>query len=203
MSERTRTTVDVSHLPHVVFGHRSNSWWATLGFMTIEGMTLAVGVASYFYLRKNFPEWPPPRTPEPDLLVPAINAIVFLVSLWPALWIDRAAKAKDIGGLRRAFIVASMFNLVMLALRTLEFYALNIRWDDNAYGSVTWLILGFHASLLLVNFLECVVFTILFFVGPVEEKHFVDASDVAFYWYYLVASWIALFAVVFLGPSLF
>ena len=50
--------LDVSTLPTTVFGHRSHMWWGTLGFMLIEGTTLLVCVASYFYLRLNFTTWP-------------------------------------------------------------------------------------------------------------------------------------------------
>src|SRR3954468_17537915 len=44
---------DVSERPTVVFGSRSLMWWATLGFMVIEGWTLALLVASYLYFRQN------------------------------------------------------------------------------------------------------------------------------------------------------
>ena len=43
-------------------------WWGTLGFMVIEGWTLALLAAMYFYIRQNFLTWPPLRTPLPSLL---------------------------------------------------------------------------------------------------------------------------------------
>ena len=39
--------------------------------------------------------------------------------------------------------------------------------------------------------------------GPVERKHFVDTSVNAVYWYFVVGSWVVLYAVVFLSPRLF
>jgi heme/copper-type cytochrome/quinol oxidase subunit 3 len=38
------------------------------------------------------------------------------------------------------------------------------------------------------------------FVGPVEEKHYTDATVMAVYWYFIVISWIALYAIVFVAP---
>ena len=43
-------------------------WWGTVGFMTIEGWTIALLVAAYLYLRQNYEAWPPLRTPNPSLL---------------------------------------------------------------------------------------------------------------------------------------
>jgi cytochrome c oxidase subunit I+III len=42
----------------------------------------------------------------------------------------------------------------------------------------------------------------IMFSDRVEEKHFADAEDISFYWYFLVGVWIPLYALVFLGPRL-
>ena len=84
--------IDVSDLPKTMFGHRHPVWWATAAFILVEGTTLAVGVFSYFYLRRNFTEWPPPRTPQPALLLPTINLIIILATIAPMVMADRAAK---------------------------------------------------------------------------------------------------------------
>ena len=43
-SWRTPRELDVTGLPEVVFGHRALAWWATIGFMAIEGTTLLVSI---------------------------------------------------------------------------------------------------------------------------------------------------------------
>ena len=88
----------VRDLPTVTFGHRSLMWWGTLGFMTIEGWTLALIAAMYFYIRQNFQTWPPLRTPLPSLLIPSINLALMVVSIVPAVIYDRAARRLDLGG---------------------------------------------------------------------------------------------------------
>ena len=40
-----RPAGNVADLPTVTFGHRSLMWWGTLGFMVIEGWTIALLVA--------------------------------------------------------------------------------------------------------------------------------------------------------------
>src|ERR1041385_8654861 len=64
---QVRRAIDVSELPNVTFGPRSLMWWGTLGFMTIEGWTVAILLVSYIYLRQSVVSWPPERTPTPSL----------------------------------------------------------------------------------------------------------------------------------------
>src|SRR5205823_10611003 len=54
-----RPAGNLAELPSVTFGHRSLMWWGTLGFMVIEGWTVALLVAAYLYLRPNYQSWPP------------------------------------------------------------------------------------------------------------------------------------------------
>ena len=201
MSAPTRA-LDVSKLPTTVFDHRSHMWWGTLGFMVIEGTTLFVCIASYFYLRLNFTSWPPEHTLRPDLFWPTIHVIVLLASAVPVTLADRAARRLDLQGLRRWFVVASLFAVSFLFLRWQDFLALNVRWDANAYGSIAWVATGFHGTILLLQVIETLIFTGFLFTDSFEEKHFSDATDSAFYWYFFVGSWVPLYLTIYLSPRL-
>jgi cytochrome c oxidase subunit 3 len=195
-----RATLDVSHLPTVVFGHKSVSWWGTLGFMAIEGTTLAVALASYVYLRKNFESWPPAPTPLPDLLIPTLNTLLLLAVIAPMAWVDHAAKRLDRGRVRTGLLVATAMTLVSVVLRYFEFQALNTRWDSHAYGSAAWVVLGLHATLLVVDLVESAVIAAIFFTNKLEKKHFADASDAAFYQYFLSLGNVVVYLVIFWSP---
>ena len=194
--------LDVSRLPTTVFGHRSHMWWGTLGFMLIEGTTLLVCVASYFYLRLNFTSWPPERTLRPSLVWPTVHVVVLLVSCIPVALGDRAARRLDLPALQRWFVVASAFAVSFLFLRWQDFLALNVRWDANAYGSIAWMTAGFHGTILLLQVVETLVFTLFIFTNDFEEKHFSDAVDSCFYWFFFVGSWIPLYLTLYLSPRL-
>ena len=200
MSAARVVEVDVRRLPTTTFGPRSHMWWGTLGFMLIEGTTLVAAVASYFYLRLNFPTWPPEHTLRPSLLWPTVHAALMLASLVPMGLADRAAKRFDLQGLRRWLTVASGFIIAFLYLRWQDLLALNVRWDTNAYASIAWATVGLHGTILLLQAIETVIFTVFMYGSSIEEKHFSDASDSAFYWYFLVGSWVPLYVVVYLSP---
>ncbi len=198
-----RPAHDVSELPTVVFGHRSLMWWATLGFMVIEGWTLAIIVAAYFYLRQNYEAWPPLRTPYPSLLIPTINLIVMLVSIVPSYMADRCAKRLDAERTRRWLIPSAALGVVILILRWFELWSLNIRWDTNAYGSAVWTIVGFHFSLVLLDVVDTIGLLLFWYIRKMPVKTFSDTSDNSFYWYFTVGIWIPIYLIVYAGPRIF
>jgi len=197
---RAREALDVSELPTTVFGHRDVMWWGTTFFALIEGFTLVLCAATYLYLRKNFVSWPPERTPVPSLLLPTVSLLVLGASLYPAWWTKRQAYRLDLPAVRRGLVVSSVVGFVALLLRFAEFYALNTRWDAHAYGSIAWLTIGMHVALHLIDVGDTIGLAVLSRTGPWEEKHFVNTTDNSNYWYFMVLSWIPLYALLFLGP---
>jgi len=198
--KRYRISGDVSELPTVVFGSRGSLWWGTLAFMLIEGTEIAVCVASYLYVRKNFHDWPPPPTPLPSLLIPTIGVITMLLSIVMMYRVDKAAKALDKPAVQRGLVIMSLFGIALVALRFYDFGALNTHWDTDAYGSTAWATVGFHSSLLFLEVVETMVFTALALVGPWEAKHFSDTEDNALYWYFMCGIWIPVYVLLFIMP---
>ena len=196
-------TGDVSSLPSVTFGPRSIMWWGTVGFMVIEGWTTAILIAAFLYLRQNYESWPPLRTPHPSLLIPTINLVVMLVSLIPARFVELAAKRLDEDAVKRWLVVTSLTSFPILVIRWFELWALNTRWDTTAYGSAVWTIVGFHASLLLLDIGDTIGLAVFFFVKKMPVKAFSDTVDNSFYWYFTVGIWIPIYLIVYVGPRIF
>lgn len=194
--------VDATRLPTTVFNHRSLAWWGTLGFMVIEGTTLFIAVVAYFYLSRNFPTWPPEHTARPSVLWPTVQVLLLLASLIPTRLAERAAYRIDLPKLRQWFLVILLFEVAAVFIRWQEFLSLNVRWDSNAYGSAAWTLVGLHSTLLLADLFETAVLTAILFSQRLQDRHFSDATDVTFYWYFLVATWIPLYVIVYLSPRL-
>jgi heme/copper-type cytochrome/quinol oxidase subunit 3 len=191
---------DVADLPTVTFGHRSLMWWGTLGFMVIEGWTLALITAMYFYLRQNFETWPPLNTRLPSVAIPTINLGVMIVSIAPAYLASRAARRLDIGGVKVWLLVSSLISPVIPVLRWYELWALNVRWDSNAYGTAAWTIVVTHATLLLLDVADTIGLTLFFWLKRLPVKTFSDVTDNSFYWYFMVLIWVPLYVIVYLAP---
>lgn len=199
--EPTPAALDVSQLPTYAFGPASPMWWGTIGMIVVEGMLFALTIMSYFYLRSQAPEWPLRAAP-PDLMWGTLNTVLMLLSGIPNAWTKRQAERFDQRRVRNGLWLCTLIGLVLLAVRVAEFATLNVRWDDNAYGSVVWLLMGLHTSHLITDTYNTGVLAVLFSGGPLECKRYVDASENAGYWYFVLISWVAVYAVVFWGARL-
>jgi cytochrome c oxidase subunit 3 len=201
MSE-ARRVLDASGLPTVVFGHRSLLWWGTIGFMVIEGFTLLLMAASYFYLRTNELDWPPGRTPNPSLLIPTINTILLLLVMVPMHAAGKAAKRMDRMAVGRALLVATLMTIPVNVLRWWELLALGARWDAHAYASAAWGLVVLHSTLIIVDVFETGTFAVMFLAGKARRKHYPDACDAAAYQYFLSGIWVPVYFIVYWMPRL-
>jgi cytochrome c oxidase subunit III len=195
-------TLDVGMLPPGGFGSRSLMWWGTMGIVLIEGTAFALAIAAYFYLRTRYAAWPPDNIAPPDLLWGTVNTLVLIASGMPNELAKRASEHVDLTRVRLWLLVCLLFGLAFNIVRIFEFRHLNVWWDNDAYGSVVWLLLGLHTVHIVTDFLDTAVLTALMIVGPVEEKRFVDVEENAAYWYFVVLTWLPIYGVIYWAPRL-
>src|SRR3954470_7849599 len=201
MKERPAATLDVSHLAPGAFGHRSILWWGTMGMILIEGMAFALMIAAYFYLRMRNSTWPA-NVPPPDLKWGTLNMAVLLVSAIPNELAKKAGERVDLPAVRLWLVVCLAFGVAFNVIPGFEFATLHVLWNTNAYGSVVWMLLGLHTVHIATDVLDTGVLTALMFVGPIEEKRFVDVAENAVYWYFVVLAWLPVYAVIYIAPRL-
>jgi len=193
--------LDVRDMPSYGFGTRSVMYWGTLGVIVIEGTVFAMTLVSYFYLRAQAQSWPLGAQP-PELAAATFNTLILLASLIPNHWTQRAAKAHDLARVRIGMLICIAFALVFLIVRIFEFRGLNAGWDENAYGSLNWLLLGLHTVHLLTDFLDTIVLAVLMFRGPLEGRRFVDVYENAMYWDFVVIAWIPIYLTIYWAPRI-
>ena len=195
-------TLDVGSLAPGAFGSRSLMWWGTMGIVLIEGTVFALAIASYFYFRTRMTVWPPDGVAAPDLFWGSVNTVVLLASLIPNELAKRAGEHVNLRGVRLWMVVCLVFGIGFNAIRVYEFRHLNVLWDHDAYGSIVWLLLGLHTTHIITDFLDTAVLAVLMFVGPIEEKRFIDVEENAAYWYFVVLAWLPIYWVIYWAPRL-
>lgn len=198
---KQRFVQDVSDLPTYGFGPRMTMWWGTLGFAALEGTGFALAAGTYLYLVWLNPQWPLADKP-PDLFWSGLLTLIFLASLWPNHLANRNAKRQDLRRVRRDLVIMSLIGIALAVVRFFEFGTLNILWDQNAYGSVVWLLLGLHTAHLLTDLGDTLVLTVLMFTRHGHSKRFSDVEDNAFYWDFVVFSWLPIYALIYWVPRM-
>jgi heme/copper-type cytochrome/quinol oxidase subunit 3 len=196
----TRTAIDVSPLPTFAFGKRSVLWWATLGMIAIEGTAFALLMAAYIYLKWRVPHWPPGVAP-PRLFWGTATTILIVVSGLPNELARRAAKRLDVNRTRWWVFVSVVLAAAVAVTRAFEFTTLNVWWDTNAYGSVVWTLLGVHTTHVLTDTIDTAVL-LLFLFGPLDANRFVDVEENGMYYYFVIISWLPIYALLYFAPRL-
>ncbi len=198
-----RPTLDVRHLPSVEFDARSTLWWGNLLGLMIETAMFGILIAIYVTVAMNTDPFPPIRSDRlpvirdsaPDLTVPIIGLILLIVSLVPGI-------ALDVRKIKIWLALTLTFNIAIFFVRYYEFDSLHFKWNDNAYGSITWMLLGMHLLHIIVLGIEDIYLLVWTLAKGVDEKHALDLTVTAVYWYWIVGMWVLLFPIIYLTPRL-
>lgn len=196
-----RRTLDVSRLPTVAFGARSTLWLGFAGVIVVEGMMILLTIVAYFYLGMLTQDWPPGRIP-PPLAAGVVNTGLFVTSVVPAMWLKRAARLGDLARVRALLLVLSAAAVATMVASGWVFASLDTRWDDNAYGSVIWMLLGTHAVVLIAAALVLWVLTVYMFWGMAEGQRFMNVYESGDYWLLAVFLWLPTWFVIYVAPRL-
>jgi cytochrome c oxidase subunit III len=197
-----RPVIPVGHLTNLVSGSRAPLWWGMVMLLVIESMVFGTLITSYFYLRMGAPEWPPPGISPPDLPLPTFNSLVLLASSGFMYYGDMAIKKGNNRGLLFGVAGAVALAIVFLVLKAVEYAAVPYRWDEHAYGSIIWSIIGFHSAHVASVALKGAVVFILAYRGYFNAERHLGVEVNGLYWHFVVLVWVPLFAVLYIAPRL-
>jgi cytochrome c oxidase subunit III len=199
---RDAAVIDVSHLPNLVSGSRGTLWWSFVLLLAIEATVFATLISAYFYLRMGAPEWPPPGISPPDLMLPTINTFILVLSSVPMYLADKGITKGKVNRLIAGGIAAIALATVFLILKVVEYSDVYYRWDDHAYGSIVWLIIGFHSAHVASVVLKTIVMMILAWRGYFNEHRHLGVQVNGLYWHFVVFVWLPLYVVLYWSPRL-
>lgn len=196
-------TDDVAGLPTHKFGPSSLTWWGIIGYMVIEGAAFGLAFAAYFFLMGHEQGWPPEGRQAPNLLAGTLFTILILLSEIPNTMTKKAANAHDTIAVRRLMPVMVLAGAVLLVIRGFEFNSLNVRWTDDAYGSIIWALLLLHTAHILTDWIDTVVLWLLMRTDlGWEGRRMVDTDENALYWRYVWLLWIPIYLMIYWVPRL-
>ena len=176
--------------------------WGTALVILVVAVAFSALLLSYFYLRLENPQWPPPGIADPGVgrvilatgLVVASGAVV-----QAALRRLRAADQRGfIAALAVAFALAGGGAVVQL----LDIAGLGFGWTDHAYGSIFFLLAGF-VVMVAVAALIVVALTLYWAIGGhYTARRHANVTNIARFWAAMVVIWVVGFATLYLGPQL-
>ena len=174
-------------------------------FILTEATLFATFLVSYFFLRfQSTPRWPPDGIETPTLVLPSIMTVILLSSSVPMHIADAGIRRGSRLRLRLGLLASFVLGTIFLGLQAVE-YVEKLREftpQTNAYGSLFFMITGFHgahvAGGLLLN-LWVQIQAGRGFYGPARH---LTVRNVALYWHFVDAVWIAIFSSLYLAAAL-
>jgi cytochrome c oxidase subunit III len=203
MIRAPRFTDDVADLPTHKFGPSSLTWWGIMAFMIIEGAAFALAFAAYFFLMGHEQGWPPEGREAPNLIAGTLFTVLILLSEIPNTAIKKAANAHDTLTVRALLPLMVAIGIVLLVIRGFEFNSLNVRWTDDAYGSIVWALLLLHTTHILTDWYDTAVLAALMQTTEgFEGRRLVDVDENSIYWRYVWLLWLPIYLMIYWVPRL-
>jgi heme/copper-type cytochrome/quinol oxidase subunit 3 len=209
LPDRLRPKIDVSHLPTVGFDARSPLWWGNMLLIFIETTTVILMMACYFYIKRNFDVFPPPKVDTyppmyktaPSLVASTLNLLLLAGSCALMYWTDMRARELNKPKVKLGLEIMMAVNIISIFLRWFEFKGTYFWWNDNAYASIFWATLGLHLTYLLGAFAEFFIMWLHLLTGhPLDQKHALDITLAGGYWYWLTGTWVLAYFVFYISP---
>ena len=116
--------------------------------------------------------------------------------------LDLAARRRDVRAIKNLIPITLAVNVALVIMRYYEFDALHFKWNENAYGSAAWMVLGLHMFHLIVLTCEDTYLAVWTYKRGLDDKHALDLTVAAVYWYWIVGMWVVLFPIVYLVPRM-
>jgi heme/copper-type cytochrome/quinol oxidase subunit 3 len=174
-------------------------------FILTEATLFATFLVSYFFLRfQSTPRWPPDGIDTPTLLLPSIMTVILLSSSVPMHIADAGIRRGSRLRLRLGLLASFVLGAAFLGLQVVE-YAEKLREftpQTNAYGSLFFMITGFHGAHVAGGLLLNLWVQLQAGRGFYGRDRHGTVRNVALYWHFVDAVWIAIFSSLYLAAAL-
>jgi cytochrome c oxidase subunit I+III len=176
--------------------------WGTALVILVVAVAFSALLLSYFYLRLENPQWPPPGIGDPGVSRAILAAALVVASGAVVRAALRRLRAADQRGFIAALAVAFALAGAGAVVQLLDIAGLGFGWTDHAYGSIFLLLAGF-VVMVAVAALIIVALTLYWAVrGHYTARRHANVANVARFWAAMVAMWVVGFGTLYLGPHL-
>jgi heme/copper-type cytochrome/quinol oxidase subunit 3 len=172
-----------------------------LFFIASETMFFGGLFFAWYYLRvTSGTAWPPVGVTPPSITPAIFNTVLTLLSLGTMIYADGAIRRDDRRGLLTGITASAVLGTVFMAVQIVEFVDLAKLAQENMYGSLFIFLLFFHVARVFVGVSLMALVLVRTVMGQFSARRRLMVEGTALYWYFIVAVWIAVFAVLYILP---
>jgi cytochrome c oxidase subunit 3 len=168
----------------------------TVVWLASELMFFSGLFAAWFALRAANPTWPPEGA-EVDPLRTGVATVVLVAS---SFTMHVATKSAEHGDRRKAIrwvLITVMMGTAFMVNQGLEYTELGFSLSSHAYGSIFYLMTGFH-GLHVIGGLALMLAMIGVGTGRTRASLSEGLTVTEYYWHFVDAVWVGLFVTIYL-----
>ncbi|RBY82376.1 heme-copper oxidase subunit III [Geodermatophilus sp. TF02-6] len=186
---------------------RRPGWWGMVLTLVTDVAAFAALLAAYFYVRfvTTGADWPPGDIADPKLLKAWIMTALLVTSSAPLVFADLGIKKGRRGrllvGVGLTLLLGAAFLYVQYSEYT-EKLTTEFTPQTNAYGSLFFVITGFHGLHVVLGVLTMLVVFVAGATGRITRKHHAVVRIAGLYWHTVGAVWVFIFASLYLAAQL-
>jgi cytochrome c oxidase subunit I+III len=176
--------------------------WGTGLVILFAAIAFSALLLSYFYLRLENPQWPPPGIGDPPRGWMLTAAALVAASAGAVAFARRRIGAGDRRGFLAGLLAALALAVAGFGLQWLDLARLDVAWRTHAYGSVFYTLAGFVltvAAAAMITLAMAVVWTLR---GVYTVRRHAPVANIARFWTAMVVIWVAGFGTLYFGPYL-
>ncbi len=179
---------------------RTVGWWGIIAGIVTEAALFAYLLFTYFYFAIQPHEMWPAEMPTFKLSLP--NTAILLISS-VAVWYGerggrQGSRLKQAAGLGTGFLLGVIF----VGIQVLEWKSKSFSYNSGPYGSIFFVVTGFHMGHVVVGLLMLLPLTIWSMLGYFGPGRDAPISIGAIYWHFVDAVWLTVFFSLYITPYL-
>ncbi len=183
-------------------GKRSGGWWGMLALIATEGSLFAYLLFTYFYLASQTEQhWPPEGLP--TLFMPGVNTLILLtgsVCVWAC---ERCIQRSLLGWSIAWMALAHILGVCFVAIQLNEWSKLTYDMSSNLYGSLYFIITGFHMLHVIVGVVILMALLLWIALGYFDHRRYAAVTIGGLYWHFVDVVWLFVFTTFYLIPYLY
>jgi len=189
-------------LPSGSIGVRASGWWGMIFLIMSEASIFAYLFFAYFYYAVHFDYRPWPPYGPPSLVFPIPETVLIFCGAAAMWWVNRRAALDQHLPALLGLAITLTVGILFVLLGLWDWQDKPFTLSSDAYSSIYFILTGVHLTHAVIGVLMAaavLTWSAAGYLGPVRH---VLVTVTAIYWYFLAATWAALFFTLYITPYL-
>jgi cytochrome c oxidase subunit 3 len=194
-------SVAIQRLPVAPAGPLASGWWGMIMLIITEAALFMYLLFSYYYLfAQSAARWPPDGPLGLKVALP--NTLILILSSAAVFAAERSIRRNELSSMLWRLGLGIVLGFVFVGLQLMEWINKPFSISSHAFGSLYYVITGFHMAHLLIGLLMLIAVLVWASRGHYAAGRHLAVTTTGYYWHFVDAVWLAVFFSFYLWPRL-